>query len=501
VGDSQTRGEKHSSATRAVLWVLGARQGERLLGLVSVAILARLLSPEDFGLVGMAGAVVAMVEVITAFGFDWALVRLAQPMREHYDTAWTLRVLCGLFICAVLVAAAYPIAIFYGRPPVAAIVIAMGLNSVIGSVENIWMAEFRRQSRFEPEFALRMGSKVAGFLVAVGWALATHSYWALVLGVTASRAAASLLSYRLHQSRPRWDLSRRAELLRFSVWLLVGNLIGTLRSRFADIWLGLNLGSASVGLYSVASELSVVATTELGAPINRALFARYSQQGGDVPALRRAYLKISGFIWLIGFPAAAGIGICAAEIVTLLLGAQWPNAVPVLQILAAAGLLSIVGANTHYVYWALGQSRFVTLLFIVDALGFVLLTILLGSKYGLLGVAWAQVLASVLVVLTNMFVLFRTLSMSPIEFIARKYRVVLATATMVACVLMVDGWLGARPAGNPALELAVKSSAAVLCYFATLFLLWTASGRPAGPESDLIQTALNWWRVRAGQTS
>jgi hypothetical protein len=118
-----------------------------------------------------------------------------------------------------------------------------------------------------------------------------------------------------------------------------------------------------------------------------------------------------------------------------------------------------------------------------------------------LGVAWAQVLASVLVVLTNMFVLFRTLSMSPIEFTARKYRVVLATATMVACVLMVDGWLGARPAGNPALELAVKSSAAVLCYFATLFLLWTASGRPAGPESDLIQTALNWWRVRAGQTS
>jgi polysaccharide biosynthesis protein len=119
-------------------------------------------------------------------------------------------------------AAAYPIAIFYGRPPVAAIVIAMGLNSVIGSVENIWMAEFRRQSRFKPEFELRMGSKVAGFLVAVGWALATHSYWALVLGITASKAAAPLLSYRLHQSRPRWDLSRRAELLRLSVWLLVG---------------------------------------------------------------------------------------------------------------------------------------------------------------------------------------------------------------------------------------------------------------------------------------
>jgi hypothetical protein len=80
--------------------------------------------------------------------------------------------------------------------------------------------------------------------------------------------------------------------------------------------------------------------------------------------------------------------------------------------------------------------------------------------------------------------------MSPIECMARKCRVVLATATTVACALMVDGWLGARPAGNPAIVLVVKSSAAVLCYFATLFLLWTASGRPAGPESDFIQTAL-----------
>jgi O-antigen/teichoic acid export membrane protein len=501
VDDSQTGSVKHASATRAVLWVLGARQGERLLGLVSIAILARLLSPADFGLVAMAGAVVAVVEVISAFGFDWALVRLAQPTREHYDTAWTLRVLCGLLICGVLVAAADPMAILYGRPAVAAIVIAMGLNSVIGSAENIWMAEFRRASRFEPEFRLRMGSKVVGFLVAVGWALATHSYWALVLGVTASRVAASLLSYRLHRSRPRWDLSRWAELLRFSIWLLVGALTETLRSRFADMWLGRNLGATSVGFYSLASELSILATTELVAPVNRAMFAKYSQQSGDIPALRQAYMKISGVIWLVGFPAATGIGVCAAQIVALLLGGQWGDAVPVLQILAAAGLLGIVGANTQYVYWALGRSRFVTLLSIVEGSGFVLLTILLGSKYGLVGVALAQVLASVLVVSTNMFVLFRTLSISPIELLARNRRVILATATMAVCVLMVDSWLGARPAGNPGIELAVKSSAGAVCYFVTLFLLWTASGRPSGPENDFVQTALGGWRQLAEQTS
>ncbi len=472
------------SASRAVFWVLAARQGERLLGIISIAILARLLSPADFGLVAMATSVVAVVEVISTFGFDWAVVRLAEPTRAHYDSAWTLRLLCGVLVAVLLAAAAYPAAMLFTHPEVAWIIVAMGASSLLGSMENIWMAEFRRHSQFEPEFKLRMGAKVVGFIAGVGWAVMTHSYWALVVGALSSRVTATFLSYRLHASRPRWDLSMRGDLLNFSVWLLLGNLAETIRTRFADMWLGRNIGSRGVGFYSMASELSTLATSELAAPINRAVFAKYAQRSGDVPALRQGYLRVSGLLWLIGVPAAVGTGVCAEPIVRVLLGDQWDQAALVLQILAAAGLLGVITANTQYVYWALGRSRFVTSLSVIGSIGFIFFTLILGQRYGLLGVAWAQVVASGIVAVVNLTALFRTLGMTLGDFIARNWRVVAASAAMGAVVMFVGGWFEERLSGFEWVRLTAMVGAGAASYFTVLYLLWIAGSRPEGAESE-----------------
>lgn len=473
------------TASRAVAWTLAARQGERLLGIVSITILARLLSPSDFGLVAMAGSIAAIVEVLSAFGFDWALVRLPHPTREHYDTAWTLRVICGVLVLVALSAAAYPAAIFFSRTAVMPIVIVMGVNGLIGSVENIWMTEFRRQNRFDQEFKLRMFAKTAGFAAATTLAFYTRSYWALVVGVTSARLAATALSYRLHRSRPRWDLSRQADLLRFSVWLLIGNVTEEMRNRFAEIWIGRNLGPREVGLYSMASELSALASTELAAPVNRAVFAKYTQLNGDVAALREGYLRVSGLIWSLGIPAAVGIGICAPQIVAILLGRQWTDAAQVLQILAAAGVINIVTANTQYVYWALGRSRFVTLLSIADAVGFVVITLILGWKYGVMGVAWAQVAASALVLVINFSVLTETLDMDFLEIFARNYRVVLASAATGGVVIAMQDAMGRIPSLAIGSRLSIMVGSGVIGYFVILLGLWHLIGKPSGPEEDI----------------
>jgi lipopolysaccharide exporter len=454
--------------------------------MVSIAILARLLSPSEFGIVAMAGSVVALIEVLAAFGFDWALMRVPQRTRAHYDTAWTLRVLCGLAIFVVLAAVAYPAAIYFRQPAVTAIVVAMGANGVIGSLENIGVVDFRLQMRFDREFRLRTAGKIVGILVSVGWALATRSYWALILGVTASKLAGTLLSYVMHDFRARWDLSQAAVLLNFSIWLMIGNVADVMSSRFADLWLGRNLGSARVGLYSMASELSTLATTEFAAPINRAVYTRYLEMADDIPRLREAFMRVSGVIWAIGFPAALGLGVCAHQIVALLLGSQWHDAASVLQVLAAAGVISISAANTHYVYWALGKSKFVTILSLVGTVGFVVLTVLLGRRFGLIGVAIAQVLALSLVVTVNFVALLRTLELRASELLRRNYRVVVASVLMATAA----SWIGARvtQAGvtGAAPQLAAMVGSGALVYCLSLLGLWSVLRRPVGPEQQLI---------------
>ena len=384
------------SLPTAAAWSIGAKFVDQLIGVASISILARLLSPSDFGLVAMAAALVAIVEVFTSFSFDWALVRVQSPTREHFDTAWTLKLCLAIATCVVLGILAIPLSDAIGKPQVAPLIVAMGVNTLIGGFENIGVVNFRRDMRFDREFRFRLAGRLAGFMVAVGTAATTGSYWALVLGMTASQIAGIVASYSMHSFRPRWDTTRRKELLSFSVWMMAGHVIETARQKFAALWLGRTLGSSAVGTYSMASQLSQLAASEIAAPINRTVFTRYSLAAGDVTALRQGFLRVSGLIWAIGLPAAIGIGVCAPQIVAVLLGDQWADSVAVLQILACAGVIGVMAANTHYVHWALGRSRFVTLLSGLALATFVVLALGLGPTYGLVGVAVAQVAASLL---------------------------------------------------------------------------------------------------------
>jgi O-antigen/teichoic acid export membrane protein len=439
----------------------------------------------------MAGSVVALTEVLSAFGFDWALVRVRNPTRAHYDSAWSLRVLSGLVTFAVLAVAAHPAALYFHQPAIAWIIIALAANGLLSAVENIGIVDFRRHMRFDLEFRMRIAGKVAGVIAAVGWAVATHSYWALVIGITATRLTSVVLSYVMHDFRPHWDISQRGELLNFSVWLLLGNAVEAFRARFADLWLGRHLGSASVGLYSMASELSALASTEFAAPINRAVYTTYLELGDDLEALRTRFLRVSGLIWAIGVPAAVGLGVCAKQIVAVLLGSQWHEAARVLGMLAIAGGITVTASNTHYVYWALGRPKFVTVLSMIGTTAFVALTVVLGNQYGLLGVAGAQVLASSLVVVLNYVALVRTLNLRIMELLSRNWRPLLASLVMAVAIGYIPGAFAHIGVDNAAPQLAAMVISGVCVYFASLGGIWIAFSRPPGPESDVFEFIQN----------
>lgn len=490
--------ETSQSLPAAAMWSLGAKFADQLVGVVSISILARLLSPNDFGVVAMAAALVALIEIFTSFGFDWALVRVQSPDRQHYDTAWSLRLMLAATTCLVLGVSSIPLSVAMHAPHIAPLIVAMGLNGLLGSLENIGVVDFRRNMRFDLEFRYRLAGRIAGILVAVGLAFMTRSYWSLVLGVTANRAGGIVASYVMHPFRPRWCVSKRAELLRFSAWMMAGNVVETARQRFADLWLGRNLGSTSVGVYSMASQLSLLATSEIAAPVNRAVFTRYSQAAGDITLLRNGFLRVSGLIWAIGMPAAVGIGVCASQIIAVLLGNQWGEAEVVLQILACAGVIGVMAANTQYVYWALGRSRFVTLLSAVALLVFATLASVLGSEHGIRGVATAQVAASAVALFINYGALIKAIDLPLSDVFRRIYRIPIAAALMGILVSELAQIAVARWDFGPLLVLVICVPAGVGIYGLTLWTLWAATGRAEGPEKEAIEIlARGSARIRA----
>jgi O-antigen/teichoic acid export membrane protein len=439
--------------------------------------------------VGIAVAFAGLFDVMTSFGFDWALVRHPAPERRHYDTAFTLRLGTTLAASAAIVASAWAVARFYDDPRLPAILAVVALSGVVAALENVGLAEYRRTLRFDVEFRQQLIGKLAGLVVAVGIAVASRSYWALVLGTLASKVASVAASYALHPFRPRLDLSARRELFSFSMWLQLNNLLTLLKDRFSALVLGRFAGSRAVGLYGLAYELAYLSTSELAAPINRVFFSRYAQLQGDPVRLREGYLRVVGVIWLAALPLAAGIWLTADSLVFLLAGPGWADAVPALELLAVAGALAVLGANAGYVFIALGAPRVVT---IIKAIAFAVLVpamLLLVPARGTEGAALAAIASTAVGSALHVGLLVRWLGIGARELVAPLWRPLLGCACMLPVVRLAAPEAAAAGVVGRALELALVAGAGAAAYCAVVALAWRAAGRPEGAERDLAGAA------------
>jgi lipopolysaccharide exporter len=472
---------------KGAAWMLLARAAERCLGLVSLLILARVLVPADFGLVAMAMSVIVFVELASTFGFDLALIHREHVTREHYDTAWTLQVAFGL-LCAVIIAVlAYPGARFYDEPRLIPIMLVLALSRLVQSFENIGTVDFRRQMDFSREFAFSAGKKVTGFVITIPLAVMFESYWALIAGATAGRFAGVILSYAMQPYRPRFSLAARDDVFSFSGWIFVVGLASFASQRSSHFVVGRQLGPAALGLYTVGSEIALLPVTDLMAPINRAVFPGFSRMTADPALLRQGFVDILGVIWIFALPASFGIAAVAQPLVLTMLGSKWEDAVIVVQILALAGAMHAATSN-HYSAWlALGKTRVTALM---ETLHFVILLpllLLLSRTLGIVGVAYAEFLATTVTVFVECWLISRAFALSRSAYLAGLWRPLIAAATMAIGVTMLLRELNADAfAGRPLLQLAIVVPAGIAAYGSALTILWLLWGRPRGAESFLL---------------
>lgn len=472
-------------------WMVLAKFLDRSLGLISTVILARLLLPSDYGVVAMAWSLIAVIELLGTFSFDIPLIQYRNAVRRHYDTAWTFNVIFGTGSAAALLLLAFPIADFYDEPRLPAVVAVLAFGSLVQGMENIGVVDFRKEMRFDKEFRFMLGKKLCAFLVTVPLAFVLRNYWALVAGMLTSRFAGIVLSYAMHPYRPRPSLAARAELFRFSKWLFVNNIIFFGNNRAADFVVGKLAGPQALGLYTVASEVASLPTTELVAPINRAVYPGYARTSANLEDLRRAYLKVISIIVMLALPAAAGIAVTAELIVPVVLGENWLGAIPLMQILAIYGAVIAIQTNIAAVYLALAKPQILTMLAVVNLVVLLPLLVVLAGAAGAVGAAWAYLGTACVVAPINFFVLFRSLQLKLSAFAEVVWRPLLATLFMVAIVRVWSGqtavWLGES-------MLVARLLSAVLLgaigYGACVLLLWTLSSRPAGAERHILSEAL-----------
>jgi O-antigen/teichoic acid export membrane protein len=490
---------------KGVAWMMAFKLGDRALGLVSTVILARLLVPADFGLVAMAMSIIMLVELASAFGFEAALIQRQDATRDHYDTAWTLNVIAGIVCGLGMMAVSYLAAGFYREPRLIAVIVVLSTAWMVQGFENVGIVAFRKELTFHREFLFMGAKKLAGFCVTIPLAIWLENHWALVAGTVAGRFAGVVLSYLMHDFRPRFRIRAWRDLFSFSSWLVLNNALSFVLVRLSHFFVGKLYGAAALGVYNLGEQISSLATTEMVQPINRAVFPAYAKMAADLARLREGFLGVIAAIATFVMPATVGVAATAALAVDVMLGQKWRAATPIVEVLAFSCGIAALGTNIYSAYLALGMSSVQPKLAFVRLLLFVPIMYAFSSWFGFVGIAYAELVTALLYLIINYPTLFRVLDIGIAAYLARIWRPGAASCVMGASVYWVREILaGLAPVPGSLVRLIILIAIGITVYVGALLGLWNLLGRPDGPERSALTIARNrllGWSQRRSASS
>ncbi|OQX54725.1 MAG: hypothetical protein B5M53_05600 [Candidatus Cloacimonas sp. 4484_209] len=342
---------------RGGFWVFSLRITERAFSLIRLVILARILSPNDFGLMGIALLTMATLDTFSQTGFQQALIQKKEDIKPYLDSAWTVLILRGFILFAILFFIAPYAAAFFNAPEAKPIIQVIGFAVLFQAFTNIGVIYFQKELEFNKQFIYQISGILADFIVAISAALILKSVWALVFGLLAGNAARCYVSYLIHPYRPKFDfhLGKAKELFSFGKWILGSSILIFLLTQGDDIFVGKLLGTTALGLYQLAYRISNMPATEYSHLIATVMFPAYSKLQDNLSKLKEAYLKVLQLTAFFSIPIAGMIFIIALDFTRIFLGNKWMPMVPAMQVLALYGMLRAIGATTGVVFMAVGR--------------------------------------------------------------------------------------------------------------------------------------------------
>ena len=461
----------------------------RLIGVISIAILARLLEPQDFGIIAMATLIIALADVLLNFGVHVSLIQKQEATQAHYDTAWTIRLIQTAASTVALYFTAPLAAIYFQDPRVEIVVEVLAFSLLLGGLENIGIIDFQKKMQFGVEFRFRFLRHISGFFVTLALAIVMRSYWALVIGMLVEKSIGVLLSYWLHSMRPRLSFAKFAEIFSVSQWMLLYNIGRFLRMKLHRILVGRWEPAEIMGAYTLADEISLMPTTAILAPVNRALFPAFAKAQGDRTGLKDLYLLAQGVQTLIAVPAAAGLALVAPEVVHLLLGPAWLQAIPFVQILALINIAQALTTSGGYILLATGHARLNALFTWAQVALFCGLALTPFFDSTAIDVAWLALTVAAIALWLQFWILVRTMpTLTFLEILSVSSRPLVA-ASIMAFVLnyLPDlAW--------PTLDLLLKVGVGGTVYCSLVPLLWAVMGRPQGAETYIFDRTKKIWK-------
>lgn len=434
-----TLGEK---ALGGFFWTLTSNIGLKSVTLIVNIVLARLLVPEDFGLVAMLMIFFAVSQSFVESGFSQALIREKELTEKDKATTFYLNVIIAVVCYLLLWIAAPKIASFYNNEKLIALTRFMGLSIVFQSFYIVQQATLTHALNFKKITIVSLTASVLSSVIAVVMAYQNLGVWALAVKYVSFSLIAAILFYVVNPWYPRASFSRQSyhRLFGFGSKLLLSGLLDTFYQNIYNLIIGKYYSAATLGYYAQAKMYVDQATQTSTSTLQTVTYPILSQTKDDLERLRSSHKRIIMASSYIIFPLTIGLAVLAEPLIMTFVGEKWKGAIPLVQILCVSEILYHLHAINLNLLKVMGRSDLFLKLEVIKKIN-TTIAILIGIKFGLWGLLIGSVVNSYVALFINMYYTHRLVQYSYREQIADLLPVVLHTLPMLLLLYLFVNYI------------------------------------------------------------
>lgn len=478
---------------KGVFWSVIQHWGSQTISFVVFSLLARLLAPEEFGLVALASVFIAFMEIVLDQGMSQAIIQRRELEAEHLDTAFWANLTVGISLTVFSIIFAVPVAKLFNHPQLAPILQWLSLTFFFNAFSCVQQAIFHRQLAFKAVAARSLFATLGAGTVGVIMALNGFGVWSLVGQKLTGALVGALVLWGASDWRPKFHVSVKhfKELFAFGINTMGFNIVNFFNRRADDFLIGYFLGAVALGYYTIAYRVLLVMTQLLITVSNQVALPAFSKLQAEPERLQRAFYTVTELTSLVAFPTFIGASVLAPEVLQVLFGTKWQPSIPVMQVLAFIGILhSMFNFNSTVMMakgkpsWRLGVNSVNA---VINVIAFAMVT-----RWGIVAVASAYVIGGYLTFPISIYLVRKLITLEPITYL-RQYSIPIAGTLVMAVTILVAKHFLSSLMNLPAL-LAIYIIIGAVTYVLTIFLIAPNLFRQI---IDFVRVAAPWKKFKS----
>lgn len=453
-------------ALKGTFWIFAARYTGKLVVFLSTIILARLLSKDDFGIVGYALVVTNFLDVVRDLGIGTAVIYHEEDSKAS-DTAFWLVLLVGIALFGITWVAAPMVGAFFQDDRTIMVTRMLALSFPITAIGKIHDALLRKRLAFDKAFIPTLARNIGKAALSVGFAFLGYGVWSLVIGNVGAVVVFVLVLWIVLPWRPtfRFDRKIAKDMLSYGTGIFSVNILAYFLRDSDALFIGRFLGTTALGVYSLAYRIPEMLILEFSNVVHRVSFPLFVKMRADPAELRDAFLKSTAYLSFVTIPIGLGLALVSRPFVLTFFTEKWIEAIPVLQAISIYALVFSLSYNAGSVYKAKGQPYTLTKLALIRVALLIPALYLAVTRIGTIAsVGWAHTAVAFVAGTLNLVVAARMTETSFGELLDKFRPALISGAIMV----VVMGILFLSTAALPVVQLVLAVLAGGLAYLLTL---------------------------------